>query len=730
MPHLQGNFLLLILLIWGLLVFPAIAQINIVPLTEVGVTSNGKTLTLPWAGGMNAPQFSTMDLNEDGHSDLVVFERNFYGSVNTFIRTEEGFRHAPEYRHAFPKMRNWMLLRDYNCDGLPDIFTSVAGGIAIYRQTRNAQQAIQFELVESLLLTQSEDGTSEPVYVAVTDIPAIEDIDGDGDLDILSFDIVGSRVVYYRNLSIENDAQCESLSFITETSCWGYFSEDGNNNTVTLFDSCENKAPASHEKHAGSTLLALDLTGNGNKDLILGDLTFNSIVKLLNDGSPELALITEQSTNFPENDVPVDITIFPAAYSVDVDDDGKNDLLFAPNNPNTSENHQNTWYYRNTGTSLQPQFSLQQKNFLGNEMTDLGESSFPVFFDENADGYQDILAGSYGYFESSGTYNSKLMLLRHNGNLKSPVYDVVTDDFANISAYGFNGTYPALGDLDGDGDLDMIIGDEDGRLHLFMNQASTGNPANFVLTSPNFSQIDVGQSAKPQIIDVNLDGIPDLLVGERTGKIRYYQNLGTASQAMFSSQPTSIQFAGIDVLPDGFTGYSAPWLTQDSTGRHVLYVGSEQGYVFQYVSEDDPSFENFTKIDSMYLHGVKVTFSEGAINLDGNSEWLVGNFSGGITLFTAGNPIYYGISDFEAPKVPFTVSPNPVENVLIIQSINKNQQVLNWEIFALNGLKVAASDNSVHPKELIDVSALNAGFYILSIWNSDGIHYDMKFVKK
>ncbi|MDV7400022.1 hypothetical protein RZS08_51880, partial [Arthrospira platensis SPKY1] len=78
MPPQNKNRLLLISLISILLLCSQHlkAQINIVSMQDVAVTNDGSLLDLPWAGGLNAPQFSSIDLNQDGLDDLVVFERN------------------------------------------------------------------------------------------------------------------------------------------------------------------------------------------------------------------------------------------------------------------------------------------------------------------------------------------------------------------------------------------------------------------------------------------------------------------------------------------------------------------------------------------------------------------------------------------------------------------------------------------------------------------------------
>ena len=87
---------------------------------------NGDTLKNPWAGGFNAVQFSEIDLNLDGINDLFVFDRTG-NRISTFINSGEAnqitYTHDPSYIQYFPTgLHDWVLLRDYNCDGKMDIF--------------------------------------------------------------------------------------------------------------------------------------------------------------------------------------------------------------------------------------------------------------------------------------------------------------------------------------------------------------------------------------------------------------------------------------------------------------------------------------------------------------------------------------------------------------------------------------------------------------------------------
>lgn len=701
--------------------FSGFSQIQLIPYSDVEVYQAGNKLKNAWAGGLNSPQFSPIDLNNDGIKDLIAFERNFYGVVKPFFNqgneNQINYQYAPYYRYFFPRMSHWMLLRDYNCDGREDIFTSVPAGVAIYRNDSD-EDGLKFTRVTSLLLTEGLFGTT-PLYVSPPDIPAITDVDGDGDLDMLAFNIIGSTVEYHKNLSMEKYGHCDALEFELKNACWGYFKEDDNNNNITILDTCEvNVAdPEKTARHPGSTILAIDLTGNGAKDVVLGDLNFSNLVKLTNTGTSTGATMTQVDPAFPSNTLPVNLRLFPASYFLDVDNDGLKDLLVAPNNPNTSENINSILFYKNQGTPEIPQFVFENNSLFFDEMIDVGERSYPVFFDENSDGLMDIVVGTFGYFDGPGVYHSRLMLLRNSGSASTPAYEIVTDDYADLGKLGFDGIYPAFGDMDGDGDEDMITGDENGRLHYFRNDGGAGNIPDFTLSQPFFMDIDVGQSAKPQIADVNKDGLPDLLVGERGGTIKYFQNTGTPETPFFDEQPTVEEFGGIDVMAECCTGYSSPCFTIDSLGNSILYVGSEQGMLYLYKNIDGNLNGDFTVVDSLYLHGVNVTVSGADINGDGRPEFVMGEMAGGISLLKAGSPPAVGIVEIKTPGPQLSIFPNPAENLITIKDSRfENAATVDLRIFDFTGKMVAKKQILSNGElQMMEVSDLKSGIYFLVV---------------
>src|SRR5690606_28243905 len=311
------------------------AQLNVSVYDSITVLAlNGDTLRHAWTGGVNSPQFSEVDLNLDGINDLFIFDRSI-NRITTFINkgtpNKVDYQLAHGYEQQLPPIKDWALFRDYNCDGKMDLFTYETGGIKVYKNTSTSTQ-LQFTLATTNNSSQiifsnynPDTPSSNPVnlYVSSIDIPAIVDVDGDGDMDVLTFSILGSQVEYHKNLSMELYGTCDSLEYEIRNKCWGFFSEGSQSNAVILDDTCgfninNPERISGGSKHAGSTLFTLDIDSSGSQDLVLGDVSHNNLVMLTNnDNTPNLTAshMIASDTTFPSNNantLAVDLYLFPA----------------------------------------------------------------------------------------------------------------------------------------------------------------------------------------------------------------------------------------------------------------------------------------------------------------------------------------------------------------------------------------------------------------------------------
>ncbi|MDP6909519.1 MAG: FG-GAP-like repeat-containing protein, partial [Flavobacteriales bacterium] len=261
--------------------------------------------------------------------------------------------------------------------------------------------------------------------------------------------------------------------------------------------------------------------------------------------------------------------------------DGNVDLLASPYQENNGHDHEGSYLYMNTSSTADMSFEFEQNNFLQDNMIELGTAAYPVFFDYDQDGLKDLIVGNRGYFESTGNYSSQLAYYRNTGSISDPAFTLQTRDLVDISLLDLGNVAPTFGDLDDDGDADMIIGDADGLVHYFENSAGTGNPCEFSLTSPGFQGIDItGQFATPFIYDVDGDLLLDLIIGERNGNLNYYRNEGTANAPVYILEDTD--FGGVNMRSQGLSfGYSAPFLFQYENELQML-VGSESGRIDLY----------------------------------------------------------------------------------------------------------------------------------------------------
>ncbi|MDP4686282.1 MAG: T9SS type A sorting domain-containing protein [Salibacteraceae bacterium] len=681
------------------------------------VFSDNNPLKFSTAGGFDNPQFSEIDLNQDGVLDLFVFDRK-YDVVRTFIyeTASASYSYAPEYERFFPQgLHDFALLRDINCDGNADLFTFFQGGFRLYENLGTNQ--LSFKLKASKIQTKYG-AINTSAFVLAGDVPAITDVDGDGDLDLLTFGTVGSEntIEFNKNLSIETIGSCDTLLFEVETQCWGNVQEPANQ-AVFEAVSCRGIYPPPPWEdrvgriHPGSTVLAIDLDADGDKDLITGDIATKTLLRAINGGDASSANIdvTQQTNAFPNATNPVNMPYLVAGYEIDVDHDDIKDLVLSVNNGiDSSANNSHIWYYRNTSAGA-PNYVLQTKNFLLDNMLDIGSSTVPVMIDINGDQRKDMLI-AMDYKRTENTFQ-RSRIYAYLQDADGSFY-LDTDNFSNLSFFNLTAISPTLGDLDNDGDLDMIIGAGDGFLHFVKNNGTAGIPL-FSFTTPNYMNINtIGSNAAPTLADINDDGLLDLIVGERTGILSYFENVGTASSALFNSSPTIDSFGKIDISYYCCTGFSVPRVLDNPSafgpGKYLM-VGSDEKDIEIYGIADDLNAA-FTRVDSIGVNAGKLAPLVEDIDNDGVFEIITGTAEGGLKYLERQGNYPWAISPVETLQ-NIKIFPNPASANVTISGVNSPS---NFTIINLLGATIS-SGTLTQNSTTLSLEKMAAGHYILHV---------------
>lgn len=701
------------------------------------VSADRILLSFPWTGGMDACQFAALDLNMDGVDDLVVFDRRgnrWMCFLNEGLQGQISYIWAPQYTRFFPPVSEWVVFADYDRDGKPDLFTYSPGwaGIRVFRNV--STNVPQFVPVVEPYLSSLQGGGYVNIISSNADQLGIADLDGDGDLDLLTFWALGTFIEQHTNKSMEMYGQADSLVFEKTSFCWGRVAESDESNTIFL-DTCLFTRNTDGFRHRGTTMLLHDFSGNGLHDLLIGDVDYPGLTLLLNEGTNASAFIVAQDTAFPSNDVPVRLYSMPAAFLIDVNNDGLKDLIVSPFDPNynVTENYASIWLYLNEGSESQPLFRLHTRRFLQEQTIDLGSGAYPVIYDLDGDGLNDIIVGNIGRYVRSwyvgntlnSAYESSIHVFSQTVAPDGISFTCTLTDLAGLSALGRRGLVPAFADLNGNGLADMLVGSENGGL-IHVAQTSAGQ---WALRSTNFGNIQTPPWSAPAFFDLDEDGITDLLIGSRNGRIIFYKGQLIGDSLGF--QLIKNNLGGIDVTDYNvsFDGFSVPQGFVAPNGQPMLVCGSESGKVWLYDGIRGNVNGNFTAVNDWFsiidstITKVETGFrSAAAIGRLSNSQklqMLTGNFSGGLELWNANATVLPGVEERRLPKLHLW--PNPAISLVRFSTDERIDGTASLRLIDSKGMILQSLSVIIGSAGgSFDVSHLSSGMYIVEIALPDG----------
>jgi hypothetical protein len=316
-----------------------------------------------------------------------------------------------------PSIHDWVSSYDFDCDGDLDLFTYFNNSIGVWKNDFTPSTGISFSLLTSQINSQYAVGVS-PIFSTQVNLSAFEDVDNDGDMDILTFTNSGNFIEYHKNYSIDSLGVCDQLIFKVEPDCWGHFRLSGLTNSALLNQNCITNRLANRDNHlhSGSVLTVLDQDCDGDVDIINGDILGSNLLYLENGGNADSASIILQDSIFPAYNTSVNMQNLPAAFYFDADGDSVKDLIVTPF-ATVGEDLKNVLFYKNTGNNCQNDFSFVKNNFIIDQMVDVGTSSNVTFFDVDGDGKKDLIIGNdYAYNSNPVLQYSSMAYFKNTNN--------------------------------------------------------------------------------------------------------------------------------------------------------------------------------------------------------------------------------------------------------------------------------------------------------------------------
>jgi uncharacterized protein (DUF2141 family) len=555
----------------------------------------GNAYAHPFLGGFDVPRPQFVDIDGDGDLDLFVQERSdalmFFENTGTAAAARYEWRTD---RYLDLSIGEWSRFVDVDGDGAVDLLAEQPFSyMRLYRNAGGPAEA-RFELAADSI----QDIRGEPVFSDRQNIPYLIDLDCDGNLDLFLGRVDGT-VTRYEQASA--DGGVPRFAFVTDRF-----------ENIEIIGQLVGSA-----RHGANSMVFADWDGDGDPDLFWGDFFEPGLLLLENGGSCTSPSFRVQPLPVTADGDSIATSGFNASALADIDADGDLDLfigvLGGAFNPNRTAG-ENFYFHEQTSPRT---LALRTRRFL--DGIDVGSESVPALGDIDGDGDLDLLVAPK--IDPAKLDASRLYLFRNTGGARAPAFQLAdTIDLATSYHYA-----PALGDLDGDGLLDLVLGTWNDGVQFYMNRGTRGEPS-WQSDTTDTIRLTRGSNAIPALADVDDDGDLDLFVGEASGEVNFYRNAGSRTAPRF--ELASDTYEGMDA-----GRRSHPVLADlDGDGDLDLLLGSEAGEVSYFRNDGTPAAARFVHVPDGFPLTLPPYAAPVFADLDGDgvADLIAGNLSGGL----------------------------------------------------------------------------------------------------
>jgi hypothetical protein len=554
----------------------------------------GVAYPTPFLGGFDVPRPQLVDIDGDGDLDLFVQERS--GEVMQFENVNGVFTWRTSHYQGLD-VGEWYRFVDLDGDGRPDLLGESRNSYIRAWRNVGTRAAPRFVMAADSL----RDADGVPIFADRQNILNVVDIDADGQLDLFIGRVEG-HVNRWESVGLGTDSlprfrlveeRWEGIEIVGEVQ------GVGGNPTM----------------HGANTMAFGDVDGDGDLDLLWGDFFEPGVLLIENQGDARVPNFRSVPKQFPVGQ-PLITTGYNAPALADLDGNGHVDLLLGVIGG----------AYQPSRSSIDNLYLLRQRaRGEWDEVTgrlirtvDVGNESVPALADLDGDGDLDMLIGSK--LDPNNSRTSSIAWLENIGTRSAP-------SFRERGILPIEGDFhyaPAVADLDGDGLPDLVLGTWRDVVQLWKNVGTEGAPR-WTLADSMLVQITRGSNTAPALADIDGNGLIDLVIGEASGQVNVYRNVGTATLPEF--ELISDTFLDID------TGRrSTPAFADfDGDGKPDLLFGAEDGHLELWRNVTTGSEFRFERVSGFDVMADRYSApAVGDLTGDGKLELLIGGMSGGL----------------------------------------------------------------------------------------------------